>query len=227
MRMILSDARVARTIALILCAFFPIAAAAAAGDGINRPEAGAVSTTAHTYTLQDLERQLQATPRLRGRFIQEKHLRDLPQPLVSEGHYVLSLGDGLLWFLEKPVEQALRITPDGIAQRNSDGRWNPAGSPSGRRQDTRLFLAVLTGDTAALQENFDLALSGTGDEWTLTLTPRGSLLRQIFRDIIIRGDTTVRRISLNETQGDRSELILLDTELIDTLTPEEQRAYQH
>ena len=51
---------------------------------------------ARAFDLADLQTQLNATPVVRGHFVQQKFLRSLPQPLTSRGDFTLAAGKGLL-----------------------------------------------------------------------------------------------------------------------------------
>ena len=152
-------------------------------------------------------------------------MRALPQPLVSDGDFVLASGKGMLWRLRRPLTQTLRITTAGISRQNPDGTWRPSANANG--QESRLFLALLAGDATGLSENFDLDLAGGPEDWRLTLTPSSALLRQIFTSIEVRGGKTITRIELREAQGDRSVLRLLNTRTDTGLDDDEQRAYRH
>ncbi len=177
---------------------------------------------AQPFDLPQLADQLSGPAVVRGDFIQEKHLRALPQPLTSHGRFVLARDHGLLWLLQQPIRQDYRITPQGIARRGEQG-WQAVDPQGGSARQNQLFLAVLSGDTQALQRDFDLQLNGDPDAWRLQLTPRGALLKQIFADIEIQGGETVTRIELHETQGDRTLIRLLDSQTDVTLTASEQR----
>ncbi len=170
-----------------------------------------LSTGAWAFDLDRLSARLAAPEVVRGPFIQEKYLRALPQPLVSQGRFVLAKGHGLLWLLNSPIRQDYRIDDDGIAQRGAQG-WQRLPQQSAAARQNRLFLAVLQGDSSGLQRDFELALSGTEDDWQLRLTPRSALLKQIFERIEISGSALVRRIELWETQGDRTVLQLPDSQ---------------
>ncbi|WP_028238182.1 outer membrane lipoprotein carrier protein LolA [Stutzerimonas azotifigens] len=178
---------------------------------------------AWAFGLPELTRQLSAPAVVRGEFVQEKHLRALPNPLVSRGSFVLTRDRGLLWFLDKPFAQRYRITAAGIAQYTPAG-WQPTGQQDAGRQN-RLFLAVLSGDTEALAEDFELALSGDAADWQLQMTPRSRLLAEIFEGIRIEGGATVERIELNETQGDRTLLRLEDSQPGERLSDDERHAF--
>ncbi|MHA6640017.1 outer membrane lipoprotein carrier protein LolA [Stutzerimonas frequens] len=177
---------------------------------------------AQPFDLPQLAEQLSGPAVIRGDFIQEKHLRALPQPLTSQGRFVLARDHGLLWLLQQPIRQDYRITPQGIARRGEQG-WQAVDPQGGSARQNQLFLAVLSGDTQALQRDFDLQLKGDPDAWRLQLTPRGALLKQIFADIEIQGGETVTRIELHETQGDRTLIRLLDSQTDVALTASEQR----
>lgn len=177
---------------------------------------------AQPFDLPQLAEQLSGPAVVRGDFIQEKHLTALPQPLTSHGRFVLARDHGLLWLLQQPIRQDYRITPQGIARRGEQG-WQAVDPQGGSARQNQLFLAVLSGDTQALQRDFDLQLKGDPDAWRLQLTPRGALLKQIFADIEIQGGETVTRIELHETQGDRTLIRLLDSQTDVALTASEQR----
>ncbi|AGA88174.1 outer membrane lipoprotein carrier protein LolA [Stutzerimonas stutzeri] len=177
---------------------------------------------AQPFDLPQLAEQLSGPAVIRGDFIQEKHLRALPQPLTSHGQFALSRDHGLLWLLQQPIRQDYRITPQGIARRSENG-WQAVDPQGGSARQNQLFLAVLSGDTRALQRDFQLELSGAATAWRLQLTPRGALLRQIFADIEIHGGETVTQIELHEAQGDRTLIRLLDSQTDVALTASEQR----
>lgn len=176
---------------------------------------------AHAFDLPQLAAQLGKPAVVRGEFVQEKHLRSLPQPLVSKGHFVLAKQHGLLWLLQTPLRQDYRIDERGIARRDANG-WQQLPQRSASAQQNRLFLAVLEGDSSGLQRDFDLALSGAADDWTLTLTPRAVLLKQIFDSIEIAGGELVQRIELHEAQGDRTVLRMTRSQPGDSLTDAER-----
>ncbi|UVK85794.1 outer membrane lipoprotein carrier protein LolA [Pseudomonas sichuanensis] len=157
------------------------------------------------FTLDDLQKQLSQPAVVKGPFIQEKHLRALPQPLLSKGRFVLARDHGLLWLLDTPLRQDYRIDAQGIARRDPNG-WQTLPSRSAGAEQNRLFFAVLQGDSSGLQRDFELALSGDAGHWQLRLTPRSLLLKQVFTRIDIAGGQYVERIELSETQGDSTVL---------------------
>ena len=184
----------------------------------------AVSSWANAFDLQQLSEQLAKPDVIHGQFIQEKHLRALPQPLISKGSFVLAKNHGLLWLLKTPLQQDYRITADGIARRDTNG-WQLLPNKSAGDEQNRLFLAVLQGDSSGLQRDFELALSGTAQQWQLTLTPRSMLLKQVFKQINIDGGALVQTIELLETQGDSTLLRMQDSTAEQPLSEAEQHDF--
>ncbi|UST85483.1 outer membrane lipoprotein carrier protein LolA [Pseudomonas siliginis] len=184
----------------------------------------AVSSWANAFDLQQLSEQLAKPDVIHGQFIQEKHLRALPQPLISKGSFVLAKNHGLLWLLKTPLQQDYRITADGIARRDTNG-WQLLPNKSAGAEQNRLFLAVLQGDSSGLQRDFELALSGTAQQWQLTLTPRSMLLKQVFQQINIDGGALVQTIELLETQGDSTLLRMQDSTAEQPLSEAEQHDF--
>lgn len=185
----------------------------------------AAAQLALAFDLDQLSEQLGKPEVVRGSFIQEKHLRALPQPLTSRGTFVLAKDYGLLWLLERPLQQDYRIDDQGIARRAEHG-WQFVAQQSATAQQNRLFLAVLKGDSSGLRQDFDLSLSGSADNWQLDLTPRSVLLKQVFRAIVISGGALVQRIELQETQGDSTVLRLQDNQAGQSLSDAERHDFQ-
>ncbi|PTT24283.1 outer membrane lipoprotein carrier protein LolA [Pseudomonas sp. HMWF021] len=184
----------------------------------------AVSGLANAFDLQQLSEQLAKPDVIHGQFIQEKHLRALPQPLLSKGSFVLAKNHGLLWLLKTPLQQDYRITANGIARRDGN-TWQLLPNKSAGAEQNRLFLAVLQGDSSGLQRDFELALSGDAQQWKLTLTPRSVLLKQVFNRINIDGGELVQTIELLETQGDSTVLRMKDSSAGQPLSEAEQHDF--
>ncbi|EJN35878.1 outer membrane lipoprotein carrier protein LolA [Pseudomonas sp. GM80] len=183
-----------------------------------------MSALANAFDLQQLSEQLAKPDVIHGQFIQEKHLRALPQPLISKGSFVLAKNHGLLWLLKTPLQQDYRISANGIARRDDNG-WQMLPNKSAGAEQNRLFLAVLQGDSSGLQRDFELALSGDAQQWKLTLTPRSLLLKQVFKQINIDGGALVQTIELLETQGDSTVLRMQDSTAGQPLSDTEQHDF--
>ena len=184
-----------------------------------------LSPLAHAFDLQQLSEQLAKPVVVRGDFVQEKHLRALPQPLISKGHFVLAKESGLLWLLNSPIKQDYRISAAGIARRDAVNGWQLLPNKSAGAEQNRLFLAVLQGDSSGLQRDFELQLKGDAGAWQLTLIPRSMMLQQVFKQINIDGGQLVQRIELLETQGDSTLLKMIDSQSVPALSDAERKDF--
>lgn len=163
------------------------------------------------FDIAALTQTLQQPQNVQGRFEQQRYLKTLSKPMTTRGEFVLLPGKGLLWHMQQPFDNRLRVRADGIMQWNGS-RWVAAngGKVSGQSQQVKLFLNLLGGNTADLQQQFDLQLSGSPNQWRLRLQPKTVLMKQIFERIDIGGDEVVRRIELHEKQGDRTVMRFLE-----------------
>ncbi len=157
------------------------------------------------FSQQDLIALLQKSQNIQGGFTQQRFLKSLSKPIVSQGKFVLLANKGLLWQMQQPFAVDLRVKKDGIMQWNGS-QW-VANNKLGQSEQINLFLGLLSGDISALSAQFDLQLSGSSQQWRLTLTPSSLLMKQIFNHIIIKGDGLVREIELDEKQGDRTLIL--------------------
>lgn len=157
------------------------------------------------FSTAELAQTLQKPANVQGAFTQQRYLKSLSKPMTTNGQFVLIPKRGLLWHMQKPFENRLRVRADGIMQWNGKS-WVAANQSkmNGQSQQIRLFLDLLGGNTQGLEKQFDLQLSGSQQKWTLRLNPKTALMKQIFNHIEISGDNVVRRIELNEKQGDRT-----------------------
>lgn len=189
-----------------------------------------IASLAQAFDLTQLSEQLARPAVVQGGFVQEKHLRALPQPLVSRGRFVLARDFGLLWLLETPLRQDYRITRAGISRRETQAGgsvWKLLPDKSAGAEQNRLFLAVLQGDSSGLQRDFDLQLKGEADAWRLELVPRSLLLQQIFKRITIEGGQLVHRIQLLETQGDSTVLKMIDSSAAASLSDTQRNDFSN
>lgn len=186
-----------------------------------------LSSTAQAFDLQQLSDQLAKPAVVQGRFVQEKHLRALPQPLLSKGRFVLAGDFGLLWLLETPLKQDYRINAEGIARRETDGNVS-----TGSRCRTRTpapSRTVCSGGIARRQQRpaTGLRLAAQGQA-NAAPHPHATLdaLQQVFKQINIDGGELVQRIELLETRGDSTVLKMIDSSSAPILTDAQRNDFK-
>lgn len=181
-------------------------------------------------TLEQLQQQLMTQKILRGDFTQLKTLQMFNQPLVSEGSFLLSHQQGLIWQQNTPFPVALVLAKDKLSQ-----RFEGQASEIVEAKDnpmvfyfSHLFLSLFKGDLTALDSQFTMALSSDDkDEWLLHLTPKQAPLNKVFESIQINGGTEIKTLTLLELNGDSSVIQFSHINQQQTpLTQQEQDAFK-
>lgn len=153
-------------------------------------------------------------PVLRCRFEQTKRLQGFRNPLVSAGTVLFSRDRGVVWSTIEPFASTVVLGRTRVVTRSADGTASTivghAASP-GLATGNELMMALIGGDIDTLAKRFEIAESLTEDgSWRLQLVPKSGPLSQLFERIDLQGDRYVRRVSLAEVGGDRTEIHFLD-----------------
>lgn len=185
----------------------------------------------HPATAAQLERDLApvaATLRsartLRGAYTQTRRLRELPQPLVSEGRFVFARDVGIVWRTATPFASDLVITRDAIVQRDGDTVTRlAAGRQPAVRAVASVFFAVFALDFRELETLFELHSRKTAGGWELGLKPRDAARAA---RIVVRGRAQVDSLALLDPAGDVTEIRLREPSAsADAPTAEEQQLF--
>jgi hypothetical protein len=153
---------------------------------------------------------------LRGRFIEEKHLKGFNGPMHSEGHFMVAPGHGVIWNVEKPFATTTVITPAGLVQ--SIGGVNVMHLPA-QKIPFMLHLyemlgGVLAGNWKALETDFNVTHSGDNQNWQVTLLPRRTDNPAMpFSSIAVTGHQFVETVVLLKPDGDSDTLTFLQEAL--------------
>nr|WP_295787229.1 outer membrane lipoprotein carrier protein LolA [Rhodoferax sp.] len=145
---------------------------------------------------------------LRGEFEQAKQVRGFKKQLLSKGDFLVARERGVVWRTREPFAGVLKLTPNEIVA--TQGR-DVAFRLSASTEPTvsvinRLMFSLLNGDVAALGEQF--TLSGTVDvkSWSLVLVPKQAAFAKILARVELGGDSYVRRIVMDEANGDKTTI---------------------
>ncbi len=165
-----------------------------------------VAVNAEPMTLPKLQQQLAEHPLVRGSFTQTRSMEMFSEPLVSQGEFLLTQQQGLLWQQTLPFPVKLTLTEDKLSQQFGD---QPAQVMSASDNPmvfyfSHVFLSLFKGDTSQLTEQFQLTLSQQDSSWQLVLVPKSAPLNAVFRDITIIGNQHINQLRLNEIRGDNT-----------------------
>lgn len=138
------------------------------------------------------------TQNISGNFTQTKILFGFSGEFKSFGSFSLGKNE-LIWHSKKPIVSEVVINQDGIFQKSPNGL-----SKITQKFDEKLFLALISLDEVELKKQFEYEISGDKESWKITLSPKNLILKQIFKQIIISGDSFIRRLELIEVSSDKT-----------------------
>jgi len=201
-------------------------ASVVAGDSVDTPSA---KSQQHIMTLAEVQRTLASNNVIRGAFTQTRTMEMFSQPLVSDGQFLLSKSQGLVWDQVHPFPVQLVLTTDKLSQRIANqapqvvtAKENPMAF-----YFSHVFLAVFHGDTKQLEQQFSLSFQPDPNHWTLTLEPNSAPLNSVFQNITLTGNTDIERVTLLEVRGDSTTIeFSQQSHQPDTLTNDEQAQFQ-
>ena len=193
------------------------------------------SLSAQAMTLNELQQTLSTTKIVRGDFSQSRTMAMFNQPLISNGTFIIAANHGLWWHQTAPMTVSLVLTQDKLSQQFDD---QPPQVMTADKNPmvfyfSHIFLALFNGDTSALDQQFNLAmttLTPTTDQknkWQLVLTPKQDPLNKVFSTITLQGEKFINQLTLAEIRGDKTVITFSHQRTTpSTLTTEEQRVFQ-
>lgn len=225
-----------RALAGLLLGLGGVAGAIAATPAPGGDADGAVPAVfAHAASAEQLQAmlgpagtRLRSAAVLRGPFTQRKRLHELPQPLVSNGEFLVARGLGVDWHTQKPFDASVVLTPRALIQRGADGSTKriSADEQPGLRAVGEVFDALFTLDLAKLGQTFELyGEPGEQGAWTLGLVPREAAFAKVMSRIVVSGAAQPARIALYERSGDRTEIEFGKLETQDALAEADRKRF--
>jgi hypothetical protein len=173
-------------------------------------------------------RSLTTATGLSGRFEQRKYLRELPQPLVSTGEFLFARDIGVWWHTQTPFDSVFILTREGARSRDEGGTVTRIGTADqpGVTVATRIFFALFALDFDVLSKDFDIYGTPRDDGWQIGLRPKSAAMSAVFREAVIDGARYAHKIELRDAQGDRTEILLPEVNVLTKgLTPADRQRF--
>lgn len=170
-----------------------------------------VSPFVSAVTLDALQQRFTEQPVVRAHFEQTRTIKDLPQPLRSNGEMLIARDSGLLWDQKAPFPMMLLLDDKRMVQtiNGQPPQTITAENNPQMFQFNHLLRALFQADRKVLEENFRIDFKDLGnDRWSLILTPVTTPLDKIFTSLDLGGATYLESIVLNDKQGDRTDIVL-------------------
>ena len=151
---------------------------------------------------------------LYGHFVQQQYLKGLTAPLKSEGDFVVSPDQGIIWRNAEPIRSVTVITPAGARRTVADDAGRQLASarmPAFAHLYQTLDRAIV-GDWSALRQDFAIDSTGDRRSWRVTLTPLRSSgpLGQRLASVILTGSSRIDAVTINRTTGDSTQVEFLN-----------------
>ncbi|MEP7281295.1 MAG: LolA-related protein [Rubrivivax sp.] len=148
-----------------------------------------------------------------ARFTEQRFVSVLDQTLQSSGVLRFRAPDRFERRTELPHVESMRVDGDTLVlQRGERQRRLALDAVPALGALVGALRGTLSGDAAALQQAFDVAVAGRADQWTLTLTPRSARLQGSVRELRLSGQRAdLRTIELWLPDGDRSLMQIAPT----------------
>lgn len=162
-------------------------------------------------TLDELQQRFTEQPVVRAHFEQTRTIKDLPQPLRSNGEMLIARDSGLLWDQKAPFPMTLLLDDKRMVQviNGQPPQTITAENNPQMFQFNHLLRALFQADRKVLEENFRIDFKDLGNgRWSLLLTPTTTPLDKIFASMDLGGATYLESIVLNDKQGDRTDIAL-------------------
>lgn len=185
-----------------------------------------ISPFVSALTLDSLQQRFTEQPVVRAHFDQTRTIKDLPQPLRSQGTMLIARDKGLLWDQTSPFPMQLLLDDKRMVQaiNGQPPQTVTAENNPQMFQFNHLLRALFQADRKVLEQNFRVAFADLGDgRWTLRLTPITTPLDKIFATIDLAGKTYLESIQLNDKQGDRTDIALSQHQLTPAQLTDDER----
>jgi outer membrane lipoprotein-sorting protein len=172
--------------------------------------AGAVIANAADFDVGRLMDLLKSQKPGKATFHETKHIAILERPVESTGELLFT-----------PPDRLEKRSTGLNAERMVVDRETLSIERGGRKQTMALrehpqiavfvdsIRGTLAGDRTSLEKTYTLSLEGDAQNWRLVLKPRDEQLKRIVARVVISGtQAQVRRIEIEQADGDRSVMVV-------------------
>lgn len=146
------------------------------------------------------------------RFVQERHLGLLNEPLRSEGWLCFQKPGRIRWETTQPYQSILISDGSGVAQFEwTDEKWKKLdmGLAAAMQNVIAQIAGIMEGRYARESRDYTVALTNSADGIVIQLTPRNETMRKVMQAIEVHLASDLkatRRVVLRETGGDFTDI---------------------
>lgn len=166
---------------------------------------------AATPLAQSLLANMAKPPPVSTPFIEVSYRGVLDRPIIVSGTMQWLGGANLRREVVKPFTATATIDAHELTVQRGHGEVHRTPLARAPQVGAMLagFRALLGGDVATLQQDFDVSAQGGQAHWVVTLAPRSDALKRQLASIVIDGrDDAPRCLTVNDANGDTSITLL-------------------
>ena len=166
-----------------------------AGQGVNENEA---------------LKKLKKSEFIKGKFEQQRYLKDIPRPILSKGNFIVWRNYGFYWETAVPFYHATSFSSDKLYQwvdENTAILLEEGGFRVNSKVSS-LILAFFIADFDSLRRDFDISWAGKNNQWIATLVPVNKYIKKALQQITISGDSHIKSVQLRSKAGDLTDIRL-------------------
>jgi outer membrane lipoprotein-sorting protein len=172
----------------------------------GRAASAAESPQASGWTLERLMSTLGQKKSGQASFEETKYLSIATEPVKSTGTLSFAAPDHLEKHTDSPKPEDLVVDGDKLTIARDGHKYTLALT---QYPELSAFIesirATLTGNRFALEQVYKVAVTGSGDDWTLTLTPLDSRMLKKISTITLTGTRDVlHTVAIQQADGDHS-----------------------
>jgi len=166
-----------------------------------------ISMSAHAedWTLDRLMSELAQHRSGRAAFTETKYLSIAAQPIESSGELVFVAPDHLEKHTQKPKPEDVVVDGDKVTL-TRNGQTQTFSLESYPELGTLIgsIRATLSGNRSALEQAYKMAVAGSDEDWSLTLTPLDPRIQNISSIALGGSRGELRSVAIQQADGDRS-----------------------
>lgn len=171
---------------------------------------------AQNYTVAQVRQRINATASRMSTmtcdFVQTKNLHMLKSKVVSRGKMYYGKPDKLRWEYTSPYHYTFILNGQTVMMKNSRGsnRVNVQQSKM-FKEITRIMMSSVLGTCVSNNKDFNVSLTGRGNNWQAVMTPKRNPMKQMFSTITVyfdMGRSLVSSVKMTERNGDTTLITL-------------------
>ena len=142
----------------------------------------------HKTTLKNVLLKIPELESIKCKFRQEKTLKNIQKPLISNGNFEFKKGEGVFFETVYPVKSNINYTNQNYKQIND------------------IIGAISEKKYSKLEKEFDFYFEENNSDWILGLKPKDKNISEFLSEITIEGQDYIKKIEINQTNGNETKL---------------------